>query len=230
MAFEEQGFCVVRGPDLLWGGDIKRFHLPRNKFAGIIGGPPCQRWSRLANLVRHVHGEDKLAEDLIPEFTRCIKEARPTWYLMENVPGAPTPDILGYSKHSFIWNNRWCGGVQNRCRRFTWGVGCGHKIAERLTVNDVGLEPAEKTPALCASGTKWVPVAIGGSGKKKPGTGRPAGGKISFEDARKAQGLPDDFDLFPFKAREKIRALGNGVPLPLGRAIAKAVREAIENI
>ena len=22
MAFEEEGFCVVRGPDLLWGGDI----------------------------------------------------------------------------------------------------------------------------------------------------------------------------------------------------------------
>lgn len=25
MAFEEEGFCVVRGPDLLWGGDIKNF-------------------------------------------------------------------------------------------------------------------------------------------------------------------------------------------------------------
>jgi DNA (cytosine-5)-methyltransferase 1 len=25
MAFEEEGFCVVRGPDLLWGGDIRSF-------------------------------------------------------------------------------------------------------------------------------------------------------------------------------------------------------------
>ena len=25
-AFEEEGFCVVRGPDLLWGGNIKTFH------------------------------------------------------------------------------------------------------------------------------------------------------------------------------------------------------------
>ena len=28
MAFEEEGFTVVRGPDSLWGGDIKRFHAP----------------------------------------------------------------------------------------------------------------------------------------------------------------------------------------------------------
>ena len=36
-AFEEQGFCVVRGPDLLWGGDIKQFHPPAGKFDGVNG-------------------------------------------------------------------------------------------------------------------------------------------------------------------------------------------------
>ena len=40
MAFEEAGFVVVRGPDLLWGGDVKRFHPPAGKFDGVIGGPP----------------------------------------------------------------------------------------------------------------------------------------------------------------------------------------------
>lgn len=25
-AFEEVGFCVVRGPDKLWGGDVRAFH------------------------------------------------------------------------------------------------------------------------------------------------------------------------------------------------------------
>ena len=44
-AFEEEGFCVVRGPDLLWGGDIKTFHPPAGKFDGVIGGPPCQLFS-----------------------------------------------------------------------------------------------------------------------------------------------------------------------------------------
>jgi DNA (cytosine-5)-methyltransferase 1 len=45
LAFEEEGFCVVRGPDVLWGGDVRRFHPPAGKFYGIIGGPPCQSFS-----------------------------------------------------------------------------------------------------------------------------------------------------------------------------------------
>ena len=53
MAFEEEGFCVVRGPDLLWGGDIRRFHPPAGRFDGVIGGPPCQAFSRLRHLVEH---------------------------------------------------------------------------------------------------------------------------------------------------------------------------------
>ena len=36
-AFEERGACVVRGPDLLWGGDIKGFHPPAGVFRGVIG-------------------------------------------------------------------------------------------------------------------------------------------------------------------------------------------------
>ena len=39
-AFEPEGFCVVRGPDLLWGGDIRRFSRPAGHFCGVIGGPP----------------------------------------------------------------------------------------------------------------------------------------------------------------------------------------------
>lgn len=38
-AFEEEGFCVVRGPDLLWGGDVRAFHPPAGVFGGVIGVP-----------------------------------------------------------------------------------------------------------------------------------------------------------------------------------------------
>jgi DNA-binding XRE family transcriptional regulator len=38
-AFEEEGYCVVRGPDPLWGGDVRNFHPPAGRFDGIIGGP-----------------------------------------------------------------------------------------------------------------------------------------------------------------------------------------------
>src|SRR5689334_12026263 len=51
MAFEDEGFTVVRGPDLLWGGDVKRFHAPSGHFVGVIGGPPCQAFCRLVHIV-----------------------------------------------------------------------------------------------------------------------------------------------------------------------------------
>ena len=38
--FEQAGFCVVRGPDLLFGGDIYDFHAPPGKFDGVMGGRP----------------------------------------------------------------------------------------------------------------------------------------------------------------------------------------------
>jgi DNA (cytosine-5)-methyltransferase 1 len=59
MAFEAEGFCVVRGPDVLWGGDIRNFHPPRCRFDGVIGGPPCQAFSRLAHMVRQNGYEPK---------------------------------------------------------------------------------------------------------------------------------------------------------------------------
>ncbi len=46
-AFEETGFCVVRGPDLITEGDIRSFSPPTSRFDGVIGGPPCQDYSRL---------------------------------------------------------------------------------------------------------------------------------------------------------------------------------------
>ena len=47
--FEEAGFCIVRGPDLIWGGDIRKFHPPVDVFHGVIGGPPCQEFSSDGN-------------------------------------------------------------------------------------------------------------------------------------------------------------------------------------
>lgn len=82
MAFEEEGFTVVRGPDVLWGGDIRRFHPPAGKFDGVIGGPPCQAFSRLNRLVAHNGGSPSFG-NLIPEFERCVREASPRWFVME---------------------------------------------------------------------------------------------------------------------------------------------------
>jgi site-specific DNA-cytosine methylase len=47
-----------------------------------------------------------------------------------------------------------------------------------------------------------------------------------FEHLKAIQGLPDDYDLPGFKVSAKCKAVGNGVPYPMARAMARAVLEA----
>ena len=78
--FEQAGFCVVRGPDTLLGQRIEDFHAPAGHFVGIIGGPPCQDFSRARRAPPTGYGVRMLAE-----FARVVTEAQPAWWLMENV-------------------------------------------------------------------------------------------------------------------------------------------------
>ena len=114
MAFEREGFCVVRGPDVLLGGDIRNFHAIADKFDGIIGGPPCKSFS--VAIIAAGGSEAATEGNLIPEFERIIREAKPKWFVMENVPQAPTPVDA-------IWNEVVdaydFGAGQHRKRRFS---------------------------------------------------------------------------------------------------------------
>lgn len=177
MAFEEAGFCVVRGPDVLWGGDVKHFHPPAGRFDGVIGGPPCKAFTKMRHILVAM-GRD-LAENLIPEYERCVGEAQPRWFLMENVPDAPGPVVAGYAVHSITVNNRWfkadpddvVGPEQNRERCFSFGT----REGLRLNVSE--------SIALMEN---------------------------------------------PLTVEGKYTVIGNGVPLPMGRAIARAVKAAME--
>lgn len=206
-AFEDQGFCVVRGPDLIWGGDVTTFHAPAGKFAGIIGGPPCKRFSTLSNINR-ARGR-KLADNLIPEFERIVSEARPDWFLMENVERVPLPSVSGFQVHSVLLNNRWCGGEQNRRRRFSFGTRDGLQLHPRIAA----LEQLEWEPAVTTSS--------GGLSHFN------RGGYRSLERDCELQGLPRDFlKHCPMTVAGKKTLIGNGVPLYTGRVIAEAVKEA----
>lgn len=237
-AFELEGFCVVRGPDPLWGGDIRDFRPPAGRFDGVIGGPPCQAFSRLAHMVRQNGYEPKFG-NLIPEFERVVVEAQPTWFVMEEVPDAPLPSVPLYATWSTLLNNRQCfdedgkPATQNRVRRWTFGDRrTGRRTA--LMIDVAAIEAREFEYAATGGSAREIPIAIGGSGKFKPGkNGRsrlPFNTKSSssvVELCRK-QGLPPDFlDHCPFTVEAKCKAIGNGVPLPMGRAIAKAVKEAV---
>jgi DNA (cytosine-5)-methyltransferase 1 len=230
MAFEIEGFCVVRGPDLLWGGDVKTFHPPAGKFDGVIGGPPCQLFSRMRHLNQRAgekHG------NLIPEFERVVAEASPAWFVMENVVDAPIPNVEGYLVRAYRLRDVWVGGETIRLRRFSFGT----PDAQRLPIEVLALHRTDAGPAVLAGGGgRRVPVALGGTGKRKKTLedgrtvrcGPHNGTRAPLEELLRAQGLPLDFlSDSPFTRTGKDHAIGNGVPLPMGRAIAKAVKQAI---
>lgn len=207
-AFEEAGFCVVRGPDLLWGGDVRSFNVPAGRFDGVIGGPPCKAFSTLANINR-ARGR-KLADNLIPEFERLVEAASPAWFLMENVERAPLPVVPGFQVKTVLLNNRWCGGEQNRRRRFCFGTPSGLVLHPQLSA----LEPYGWEPAVTTSS--------GGLSHFN------RGGYRSFARECELQGLPGDFlKNSPLTVAGKKTLVGNGVPLYMGRVIADAVKSAI---
>jgi DNA (cytosine-5)-methyltransferase 1 len=238
MAFELEGFCVVRGPDVLWGGDIRNFHPPAGVFAGVIGGPPCQEFSPLSIMVRH-NGHQSHFGNLIPEFERCVTEAQPHWLVMENVPPAPEPVVDGYVIDHALLNNRWIGAEQNRLRRISFGTRHHQPLdfspdivlfeapyATAVTTGDGGgvMRGKFAVTARHAGRMSWVPSSVtaghGGENSKQY--------VYSLEDACELQGLPRNFtDDMPFRKDAKLKAVANGVPIPMGRAIARAVKRAM---
>lgn len=220
-AFEEAGYCVLRGPDVIWGGDIRRFHPPRDFFEGVIGGPPCQAFSRLVHMVR-ANGYEPRFGNLIPEFERCIAEAGPDWFLMENVPAAPIPSVPGYLTHAQLLNNAELGEEQNRVRRISFGTAGGQEL------------PIARGPGasfgrtlVVLNDTRTGTVRVGGNGKVKVtagdtgghGMGRnPKTMRRTLAEMAELQGFPSDFLRdSPFTDEGKRKAIANGVPLPMGR-------------
>jgi len=223
-AFEEEGFCVVRGPDVIFGGDIRGWHVPTGRFDGVIGGPPCQCFSRLAHMVRQ-NGLKPRFGNLIPEFERVAAEGAPSWWLMENVPDAPLPAVPGYAGWSCLLNNRQLGEAQNRVRRWSFGVrGPQPKV---LMIDTVALEPvAFERAALGGTDRREIPVKPGGSGKPKTTLPFNAKSQKGFSSICHKQGLPEELDLPGWTVEGKCKAVGNAVPMAMGRALAKAVKEA----
>ena len=148
---------MVRGPDLLWGGDVKTFHPPAGKFDGVIGGPPCQAFSQLRFMVEH--NGHKVAENLIPEFERCVAESSAAWFLMENVPDAPHPEIAGYAIMGHTLKDHWVGGHTSRYRRFSFGVKRPDlKISPVLRIETLALHTADPLPTVVCD-ARQVPLA-----------------------------------------------------------------------
>lgn len=192
--FEQAGFCVVRGPDTLLGQSIENFSVPAGHFAGVIGGPPCQDFSRARRAPPTGHGVRMLAH-----YRRIVIEADPLWWLMENVPGVPGMVIEGYSVQRFNLF-AWEFGLRqsrNRCFQF------GSRDGKPLTIN----RSMSQRP-------NWLADAVLAKDERSRMT-----------RLYELQGLPGGFNLPGLSRTAKIRAVGNGVPVPMAKAVAEAIRD-----
>lgn len=73
-AFTAAGFCVVQGPDLITGGDIRNFRGIMRSVDGVIAGPPCQGFS-VANSHRTNPNHPSVinSREMLQETCRVIK-------------------------------------------------------------------------------------------------------------------------------------------------------------
>lgn len=134
--FEDAGFCVVRGPDLIFGGDIRRFNVPAGKFDGVIGGPPCQDFSKARRSEPAGGGME-----MLEEFKRVVVQAQPVWWLAENVPGVPDININGYSWQRLDLLASDFGSKQRRLRHVQFGSNDGTLLTIDRTVGVKATQP-----------------------------------------------------------------------------------------
>lgn len=216
MAFEDEGFTVVRGPDVLWGGDVHDFHPPAGIFRGVIGGPPCQAHVRYAALNRSIG--NKVAADLIPQFIRVVLESEAEWFLMENSSLVPAVEVPGYQVQGIILTAALFGLEQDRKRKFQYGSRTGRRI--KVNIPALSVPQTLEKACLASEGGSGVISnrRVNGEQKSQYSPRRP------WPRFLELQGLPDGFlDHAPFTQEGKYKVVGNGVPLPMGRAIARAV-------
>ena len=247
LGFEQEGFCVVRGPDVIWGGDVRKFHPPAGRFDGVIGGDPCQSHSALSNLVR-AKGLEPSFPDLTPEYKRIVELAQPAWFLRENVPRAPELQPLGYDVRSFLLDHSTLdsgdgtGHEQMRRRGFWFGVRGGECPELRQWIDFALFELPGATQAVSGD-TRSVPVKLGGSGKVKVTACHGSHGqeqssrnqqdfpRRTLAEMCELQGLPPDWLKHqPWTMQAKRKMIGNGVPIPMARALARAVWKALERV
>jgi DNA (cytosine-5)-methyltransferase 1 len=222
-AFEREAYCVVRGPDLLWGGKIESFFPVNRTFEGVIGGSPCQDFSKARRAEKTGEGER-----LLGEFVKVVERAAPEWFLLENVVGVPDVSPEGYRVQRLNLNALECGSPQRRLRCFQFGARDGTSLVIRGLSRPAKRRVTDLVDSPPAASQRDSPAA------QSCGPDTPARCCMASEGTRKdrrdwsefcvLQGLPPDFDLPGMSRSAKYRAVGNGVPLPMGRVIAHAVR------
>lgn len=195
--FEREGFCCVSAGDLFWGRDVREFRPARHKFDGIIGGPPCQDFSRARRTPPTGYGLEMLSQ-----FIRIVTESEPEWWMCENVPGVPDVMVPGYRVQRFNLNVTELGHNQNRSRRIQFGSRDGVPL---VIPRNYCLDASQ--PCVVAS------------------EGRHGGAGRTLAEMCVLQGLPADTDFPGLSLVMKKTLVGNGVHVGMAAALARAVRD-----
>ena len=144
---------------------------------------------------------------MLAEFVRVVEAAQPDWWLLENVPGVPDVKIEGYNWQRLDVRASEFGLRQRRLRHVQFGT--RHGMCLVLRRNPV-LSAAEVSPVAETVVRQALQPAVMASDSET------AWGKFCA-----LQGLPEDFDISAFTVSAKRTAVGNGVPLPVARALAQ---------
>ncbi len=185
---------MVSAGDILWGRDVREFTPARHIFTGVIGGSPCQDFSKARRSPPTGQGVQ-----LVKEFARVVEQSAPEWFLLENVPGGPDCDVPGYFVQRLNLNASECGVAQNRLRCFQFGSrdGVGLVIARSDKPETVG------------------PCVMASEGKR--------GARRTWPDFCALQGLPRDFTLPGLSQAMRYKLVGNGVPVAMAKTVAMAI-------
>lgn len=200
-AFKQEGFCVVSAGDIIYNidGDIRNFKSVPNKFNGVIAGTRCQDFSK-----KNRKEIDKLncySFDMLQEFKRVVLESDCDWALLENVAETPDLHIEDYSYQRIDINQSWYEPV-NRLRHIQFYSKNGLYLHfDRVT------DPGKKQ--------KCDSAALASDNR-------------TFKELLKLQGLPQTIDFPDFSVRGKKKLIGNGVPLSIGRVLARSVKSVID--
>ena len=131
--------------------------------------------------------------EMVHEFVRVVEEAQPRWWLLENVRGVPDVTVREYFWQRIDVNQGWYSDT-SRLRHIQFGS----KDEMYLDIPRGSMDGAKDTCALASDNR-------------------------SFKELCYLQGLEADYNLPDFNMAGKKKAVGNGVPLVLGRVLADAV-------
>lgn len=194
--FLNHGFCVTAAAEKLLGGDIRDFRGIPGRFDGVVGGSPCQDFSKARRSPPTGYGLE-----MLNEYVRIVTEVQPRWFLLENVPGVPSVTVPGYIVQRFDLCPTELGHPQRRRRHFQFGS----KEGLVLNINRRSFT-GQAIPTLTAS-----------DGRRST--------RRDFRDFCALQGLSSVLELPDFHKSAKYKAVGNGVHTAVAHEVARAILE-----